>query len=526
MQLYPTRAAFHVALSGAALIAVGVAGRVPAVVAFGSAVILAVAIGRALARLGVARLRAAGFEMVWNTSRRVTRAAPGEEVELELELRNRGDETVRGIALRPVISSFLDARIVPDVVDLPAGSAVSLSMFVTPNRVGRWGVHGLALEVRGTPLGGEGLYEVPLVFANPHGVEVLPCALYTYLSSPRGGRARRVAPAGRPSQLPGEGDELRELREHAPGDPFKRIAWKASARRGTLLVRAMEREERDVVMLVLDASIELWAGSPGSAPLDFAVEELASVAARHLALGDSVGLSVVASRPRASILPSRAHGHLDKIIAALASSANAVDADRSELDETEVATRVAEHLRPLDPKGLADVRRNDLDALARRAESLRPRAPFVPRTPFAKTPREQIFRGYLAAFGVESAPRIDGERERTDATLVDALRGLVKQKPAPSIVHVWAPLPARGNDAATVLRSLARQRVEVRWSVPDFASGVGTEGAPKSAMITAVEEAVRIRAAAARTRAERTLAGLGVKTRRVRLSRKVGGEAA
>ena len=30
----------------------------------------------------------------------------------------------------------------------------------------------------------------------------------------------------------GEGDDLRELREHQPGDPFRKIAWKASARRG------------------------------------------------------------------------------------------------------------------------------------------------------------------------------------------------------------------------------------------------------------------------------------------------------
>ena len=37
--------------------------------------------------------------------------------------------------------------------------------------------------------------------------------------------------------------EIRELREHMPGDPFKKIAWKASARRGRLLVRA--RRSRD-----------------------------------------------------------------------------------------------------------------------------------------------------------------------------------------------------------------------------------------------------------------------------------------
>ena len=63
-----------------------------------------------------------------------------------------------------------------------------------------------------------------------------------------------AADAGRPGPLSGDGYELRELRDHQPGDPFKRIAWKASARHGTLLVRDHEREERDVVWLLLDAS--------------------------------------------------------------------------------------------------------------------------------------------------------------------------------------------------------------------------------------------------------------------------------
>ena len=136
------------------------------------------------------------------------------------------------------------------------------------------------------------------MFANPHGVEVLPKPLFAMLQTARGGRARRVAEAGRPAPLAGEGEQLKELREHVAGDPFKRIAWKASARRGQLLVREMEREERDIAWLVLDASVELWAGAHGSAPLDVAIDELGGVAARHIAKGDRVGLVVFASRVR------------------------------------------------------------------------------------------------------------------------------------------------------------------------------------------------------------------------------------
>src|SRR5204862_398480 len=83
------------------------------------------------------------------------------------------------------------------------------------------------------------LYEVPLMFANPFGVEVLPLPIKLLMDSPSGGRARRSAEQGRPSLLAGEGDQLKELREHVPGDAFKKIAWKASAKRGRHVVRAL-----------------------------------------------------------------------------------------------------------------------------------------------------------------------------------------------------------------------------------------------------------------------------------------------
>src|SRR5262249_54377151 len=350
--------------------------------------------------------------------------------------------------VRPVASSMLEVSVEPTVLDLPAASKVRFQVRVKARRVGRWGVHGIALEVRGTPLGGEGLYEVPLMFANPHGIEVVPKPLFTMLQTARGGRARLGAEAGRPAPLPGEGEQLKELREHVPGDPFKRIAWKASARRGQLLVREMERQERDIAWLVIDASVELWAGDDGRAPLDIAVDELGGVAARHLARGDRVGLVVFASRVRTWLAPDSGPLQATRIVAALASTASAVDSDRCELDEVELAARVAEHLRPLDPRGLADVPRGNLDSLATRAEAMRVRAPFAPRLPHAATPREQRLRHYLAAFGIEVPPRVDGEREKAEAQLASLLEKIAREKrKKPSIVHVWAPPPGPETDA-------------------------------------------------------------------------------
>jgi uncharacterized protein (DUF58 family) len=511
VQLYPTRATFHAAIAGAGLVALGGAARLAPVVAFGGAMLLAVALGRAMALVSVTRLRTAGFEMVWTGPTRVHRVHRGGTLVLEGELRNRSGDRMRGVALRAISSSMLEASIEPKSLDLPPGAPARIELTVTAKRVGRWGVHGLALEVRGTPLGGEGLYEVPLIFANPLGLEVMPPSLAAYIQMPRGGRARRASELGRPSNLGGDGDELRELRDHAPGDPFKRIAWKASAKRGRLLVRDMEREEREVVWLVLDSSVELWAGEPGNAPLDRVVDDVAGLAARHLRRGDRVGLVIAASRLRAWIAPNEGAAHGALLAAALAGATSAVDVDRSDLDEAQVARRVADHARPLDPKGLADVGQADLDALARRANELRSRAPFAPRVPFAHTPREQALRHYLAAFGIESPPRIEGERERAEVTLARVLERVASEKPRASAVHVWAPPPAKPEVIARAIAAVRFRRIELRWSLPPFEAGIGAEKRTQSSVADAVDEAVRLRARATRARAERLLRRLGVR---------------
>jgi hypothetical protein len=306
-----------------------------------------------------------------------------------------------------------------------------------------------------------------------------------------------------------------------PGDPFKRIAWKASARRGQLLVREMEREERDIVWLVIDASVELWAGDDGRAPLDVAVDEVAGVAARHLSRGDKVGLVVFASRVRTWLVPESGPLQATRIVAALASTASAVDADRCELDEVELAARVAEHLRPLDPRGLSDVPRGNLDSLATRAEAMRVRAPFAPRLPQAATPREQRLRHYLAAFGIEVPPRLDGEREKAEVQLAGLLDKIAREKrKKPSIIHIWAPPPGPGSAqpgeveaVARSVRKLRMRHVDVRWTMPAFepALEVMSEGPPTVEDV--VRTAVRLRVRASQSRAERAMRAMGVRPR-------------
>lgn len=514
MQLYPTRATFHVSVAAIGLVTLGTTARIAPVVAFGGAMLLAVAFARALARIGVTRLRKAGFVMGWSTARRVHRAHVGGRLVIRGELYNRSPLRLRASAMRPIASSLLAVTIEPAIVELPPNSSVGIDFVVNAARVGYWGIHGLGLLLAVTHFGVDAIFEIPLQFALPLGIEVFPAKLAELVIQPKGGRVRRVSEADISGRARGEGDSLRELRQYASGDPFKRIAWKPSARRGLLLVREMDRGERAILWLVIDASVELWAGPVGFAPLDRVVDEVAAVAAAHLRRGDHVGLAVVASRVHAWIEPDGGPSQGLRVAAALAGSARAMDSDRSSLDESEAARRVAEHAAPLDRGASTDWHRHDLDALVARAERLRSQAPFSGAPPYAPTPRDQQLRHYLSAFGIESPPRIEGERARAEATLDAALERLAVARPRPNLVHVWAPPPSQPDVLGRRIVPLRARGVELRWSLPPFDASIGPSrlgdglegGVPEI-----LNEAVRVRARAARERGERVLRRLGIR---------------
>ena len=534
MQLYPTRTAAHLAVVGIAVVGVGVASREPAIVGWGGAILLAMAIARAVTLVSVARIRAAGFEMLWSGPRRVVRTTRGSVIEIEAEVRNRDTLAARYVKLRAVASSQLEVEIEPAAGEVAASGRLKVKVKVRAPRIGQHGVHGLALEVHGA----SGLFEVPLTFANPYGIEVLPRPFATYLMQPRGGRSHLMAASGKPGRTRGEGGDLRELREHQPGDPFRRIAWKASARRGQLLVRDFEREERDVAWVVLEASCELWAGPLGRAPLDLAIDEAAAIATRHLSRGDRVGLYVYAAGLKATLPPDTGPAHGNKIAHLLATACGTHDAHRSSLDEADVAVRVLEHLRPLDARGLSDVRRGDLDKLAVRADAMRARAPFAASPPVGRTPRERTLRRYLAAFGMDSPPRAEIDRREVELGLEAALAGIAKTKPRASLVHVVAPPPEEPSlpRLGDALRRVMRGGAAVTWSSPSVVPALAppwddpTREEPDEEppllprkpnqafleMAPIAADAVLARARAAEARREAGLRRLGVRVVRVK----------
>ena len=103
----------------------------------------------------------------------------------------------------------------------------------------------------------------------------------------------------------GLGTEFERLREYVPDDEFRRINWKATARRGVPISAEFETERSQNVVIVLDAGRLMGAGAEGLTKLDNALNTglmLAYVAGLR---GDRVALLAYADRVTAFLPPRR-----------------------------------------------------------------------------------------------------------------------------------------------------------------------------------------------------------------------------
>jgi hypothetical protein len=241
---------------------------------------------------------------------------------------------------------------------------------------------------------------------------------------------------------------------------------------------------------------------------------VASVAIRHGRAGDRVGLAVVGTRTLCFEKPDRGVAHTARLIERLVQVTGCMDADRSGLDETELALRVIEHMRPLDPALSAHVHASEVDRIARRAEKLRQRAPFPDVITQAATPRERSLRRYLAAFGVSSPGRVDPERLRVDVELIRLMERLRHQRARPTLIYMWSDAPDETSRPA-LSRSLAerkRRGQTWKWVLLRPSLGNTADDSPKA---MAVRDAFGIRQKLAHERGERSLHRLGIRLERL-----------
>jgi len=116
------------------------------------------------------------------------------------------------------------------------------------------------------------------------------------------------------SRLLGMGTEFAELREYATGDDPRLIDWKATARRDRLLVRVLEPEQEQTLIILLDRGRLMTAQVKGLSRYDWGLNAALSLALAGLNRGDRVGFGVFDRQMHTWIPPERGQNHLTKLL--------------------------------------------------------------------------------------------------------------------------------------------------------------------------------------------------------------------
>ncbi|PSB20866.1 DUF58 domain-containing protein [Phormidesmis priestleyi ULC007] len=112
----------------------------------------------------------------------------------------------------------------------------------------------------------------------------------------------------------GIGTEFAELRDYGIGDDPRFIDWKATARRGQPLVRVLEPEQEQTLIILLDRGRLMTANVKGLSRFDWGLNATLSLALAGLHRGDRVGVGVFDRQLHTWIPPERGQSHLTHLI--------------------------------------------------------------------------------------------------------------------------------------------------------------------------------------------------------------------
>jgi len=214
------------------------------------------------------------------------------------EVRNRTDAE-RVVALVEAQAPRL-AIDLPEVrARVPARSAVRLQIGVVPRERGRTELRAFSARLR-TRLG---LVERRRTVVAPVALRVLPDLSALDRSGDPVARTKLIEAGLRRLRRRGAGGEFAQLREYGPDDEFRAIDWKASARRGRVMVAQYDVERSQQIVVALDAGRLMTPRLGDRRKLDYAVSAALAVAAIARLAADRVGVLAFAGTVLARVPP-------------------------------------------------------------------------------------------------------------------------------------------------------------------------------------------------------------------------------
>jgi uncharacterized protein (DUF58 family) len=331
-------------------------------------------------------------------------------------------------------------------VDLPSGERRRFTIALVPTRRGDRHAERITIRSIG-PLGfagRQGAHRVPWT------VRALPPFNSRKHLPSRLARLRELD--GRTALLVrGQGTEFDSLRDYVPGDDVRSIDWRATARRGGVVVRTWRPERDRQVAIVIDSGRlsagRVGLGEIGAPRLDHAMDAALLLAALATRAGDRVSLLACDSAVRADVRRPAPEDVLPSFVNALAN----VEPELVQTDFRVVVSQVLERLGQrslvvlltgLDPAVIEESLLPTIGPLLRRhvvvlASVADPRL----------TEMEAARSDVIEVYGAASAARSRLDRERVTAVLTRAGVTVVDEDPehiAPALADTYLALKKAG----------------------------------------------------------------------------------
>lgn len=118
----------------------------------------------------------------------------------------------------------------------------------------------------------------------------------------------------RRNRMRGLGTEFESLRDYCLGDDFRKIDWKATARRGKPIVKQFEVERNQSVMLVIDCGRSMLGEVNDVTKLDYSLDSCLLLARAAFSMGDQVGLLVYNDSVQKFISPRKSNNQIGVLI--------------------------------------------------------------------------------------------------------------------------------------------------------------------------------------------------------------------
>ncbi len=118
----------------------------------------------------------------------------------------------------------------------------------------------------------------------------------------------------RAMRLRGQGTEFESLRDYLPDDELRRVDWKASARRNSLVTREYDIERSQQIMLVLDMGRTMASHLDYMSKLDHAINAAVLLTYVSAQAADRVGVMAFADEVVAYMPPGKGAGQMPLVL--------------------------------------------------------------------------------------------------------------------------------------------------------------------------------------------------------------------